>query len=132
MARIQTTIIDEKLIFTIKLLVTTHLTDVDIQPTIAIDIDHADSGSPVAGPGYSRLPGDIFKPDLTGIVYSPVEKQTVGQLIGGKINIGKSVIIDITNGNAASIIKIEILNDVESIVLLEDIAEGYAGLTGIQ
>ena len=61
---------------------------------------------------------------------SLVQIQLVAENIGSEIDIGKSVIIDITNGDAASIVKVFVGENVAALGFVIGVGEVDAGLRG--
>lgn len=99
----QVPIIDKKFIVPSRPFRFSGFANINIQPSITIDVNKSDASGPHIGAGYPSRLGDVFKPPL-----SFVEIQFVGDQIAGKKNILKSIVVDVTKCYPTAIIKISV------------------------
>ena len=95
---------------------------VDVDAPIAVDVRHRDAGLPAIRVGDARLVGDILE-----LIVPLVPIELVGTKVRGEIKILESIAIDITNSDAAAVVVVEIVDDVEVRRLRQLIDELYAG-----
>ncbi len=75
--------------------------DVDIEPAVAIDVDHGNAGAPHAILAEACFVGDIFEMEV-----SLIQVELTRAHIGGEEDIGQAVVIDVADGYAAAVIEI--------------------------
>jgi hypothetical protein len=112
-------VIDEKLVppqFRVKHIA--GITDINIQPAVVVDINQYNTGTPLF---FCRKTGsfrNIFKLKIPF-----VEVELVASLVGSKKNIRQPVIVEVADGNTAAIIKIPVIEHIETAVLREFVLE---------
>ena len=101
------------------------IANINIQPAIAVYIFHGNTGIPMMITLQTGFCGDVFKFPVAFI-----EVEFVVVLVWGKKNIWFAIIINVANGNATAVVKVVIVEDVHSIIVLHIVAEGNVGLGG--
>ena len=93
---------------------------IDIEKSIAVDIGHGNARAPVGGTGHTGFGRNVFENKI-----SLVEVEFVIPLaVGGKIDIGQAIVVDVAGGHSAAIVVIQVVQDIEHIpVIVEFIFE---------
>src|ERR1700722_2064248 len=103
------------------------IADIDVQPAVAVDVDHGDAGAPHAILAKAGFVGDVFKFEIPF-----VEIKLIGPHIGGEEDIGKAVVVDVADGYAAAVVKVAEEKTVIETSVLYGVLEPDAGAVGIQ
>jgi len=119
----QIMIIDEELTFGFLTIDIAGVADEDVEPAIVVNVGHNDAGTPVTLGAEACFGGDVFE-----LPVAFVEIEFIGAHVGGEENIGPTIVIDITDSGAATVIKITVAEDVEVGTVPDLIAESDAGL----
>ena len=91
---------------------TLHRTNINIQQPISVYISHGNTRAPVRITCHTGFFGNIFKFKISFIQV----KLIVTFAVCSKINIRQSIIVDITNGNTATIVIIEVIQNAKSLM----------------
>ena len=81
-----------------------HSANVNIQPTIVVDIHHGDPRVPVGIAHHTRSDSDVFELEVP-----LVQVEFIFPFVGREINVLQTIIVDVPNSNPATVIKIEII-----------------------
>ena len=84
------------------------ITNINIQESITIHVCHYHARIPFIGLFDTRFFRNIFKLKIAFI-----QIQFIGSHVGSKENIGQTIVVNITNGNASAIIKITVIENVK-------------------
>ena len=93
--------VDKELIVAARSSRGTGLAEVQIQPAIAVDVTHGSARRPDACRGKAGGFSDIFKAKCT-----PVQVESVGDLVASHENVGQPVAAHVTNSDAAAIVEV--------------------------
>src|SRR2546423_3249738 len=92
---------------------------VDVDLPVAVDVGHGDAGFPTDGIGDARLCSDVLE-----LVVAFVAIELVRAKIRGEVEIGEPITIDIADSDAASVVVVEVVDDVEVGALGQIVGEG--------
>ena len=106
----QIAIIDEQFALFIVALYIPRITHINIQQAIGIDVYHGYPGCPSFFACYTRRSCYVFKGKV-----ALIDIKSIGQLIGRKINIQKSIVIYIPKSHSASVVIISVFVHIEII-----------------
>ena len=95
--------------------------DVDVDAPVTVHVGHGDAGLPPISVGDARLIGDVLE-----LIVALVPVKLVGAEVRGKIKILQPVPIHVPNGDAAAVVVVEIVQDVEVGLLRELVDEADA------
>lgn len=85
--------------------------DIDVEPTVAVDVRHDDAGAPLLfGGGEPCLFRNVLKMPVAF-----VEIELIGPHIGGEEYVGEAVVVDVADGYAAAIVEVAIVDNVGGI-----------------
>ena len=101
--------------------------DVDVDLAVAVDVGHGDAGLPSNCISDAGFVGDVLER-----VAALVSIELVGAKVGGEVQIGEAIAVDITDGDAGAVVVVEVVEDVEVRFFRQRIGEGDAGLVGWQ
>src|SRR5687768_2722523 len=99
----------------------TGVANIDIKPSVAVDVNHHHSGAPLLLFGYTRLVGDIFK-----LPISFIKVKFVAAHVCREENVGQSIVINVANGNASAIIEITVAEYIEVFGVVDGIREFHS------
>ena len=85
-----------------------HARDVDVEMAVAVHVGHRDAGRPPAGPRHARALGDVLEP-----VVPLVQVEPVGPEVGGEVEVGQPVAVDVARRDAAAVVVVQVVEDVE-------------------
>ena len=100
---------------------------VDIQKTISVYVCHGNSGGPICMTGHSCSLCNILEGEMPF-----VKVQFIASRIGSEIDVGQTVIIDITDDYTGPVIEIQVIQDAERVGVNIIINEGYTCLGSFQ
>ena len=115
-------VVDVEFIFIADAFLITGITNINIQPTIGVEIGKHDAGAPfvsVQDTGFFR---HVFK-----LPVAFVQIKFVGPHVGCEEYIRKAVVIDVANGHAAAVIEIPVAEDVEISCVMNGVSEINSG-----
>ena len=92
--------------------------DIDIEFTVAVNVDHSGAGAPAFLAGYAAFFGNVFEGEIPF-----VEEEAVVDHVAGEEDIGQAVVIDVADGYAAAVVEINIVEDVEGFAVEDGILE---------
>jgi hypothetical protein len=75
--------------------------DIDIEPSIVIDIYEHDAGAPHAVLAEAGLVGDVFE-----VKVAFVEIELIRSHVGSEEDVGEAVVVDIPDGDAAAVVEV--------------------------
>ena len=81
-----------------------HSANVNIQPTVVVDIHHGDPCVPVGVTHHTRSDSNVFKLEV-----ALVQVKFIFPLVGREVNILQTIVVDVSNSKPATVIKIEII-----------------------
>src|SRR5690606_4060016 len=84
------------------------LRDVDVELAVPIYICHRDASRPAAVTSDSGRFGDVFKLEISLVKVEPIR-----DLIAGEIKVHQSVTVDVAGRNAAAVVEVEVIEDVD-------------------
>ena len=97
--------------------------NVDVDLPVAVDIRHGDARLPAYRIRQARPLGDVLELVVAFVSIEPVRTE-----VGGEVEIGKAVAIDVADGDAGAIVVVEVVEDVEVGLLGKNVGEADAGL----
>jgi hypothetical protein len=89
---------------------------------VSVDIGHGDASLPTNRVGDACLVGDVLELIVALVPIEPVRSK-----VGREVKILQAIPIDITDRNSATVVVVEVVDDVEIRVLGELIGEADAG-----
>jgi hypothetical protein len=117
------TLVDEEAIGTLDIFVFPYFADIDVKKAIAVDVDHGHAGGP---------PRRILDTGFQGYFLEPkvalIQIKVISYLVPRKIQIDKTIIVEIPRSHPASVIVIQIGEYVEFGSRTEVVAEFDPGL----
>jgi len=116
-------VIDEELTLWFLSVDITGIADEDIKPAIVVHIGHDHTGAPIVLGTETRFGGNVFE-----LPVAFIEEEFIWAHVGGEEYIGPAVIIDITDGGTAAVVKVAVAEDVEVGTVMDIVAELNAGL----
>jgi hypothetical protein len=82
---------------------------IDVDLAIAVDVGHGDAGFPPVGISDAGLPGDVLE-----LIIPFVPIKLVRPDVRGEIQVRKPIAVDIANCDAATIVVVKVVDDVEA------------------
>ena len=110
---------------TAKSLNTDNCTNINVQPAIAIDIGHHTAAVPAALAFNSGSGTYVFE-----LEFPLIQIQLVRTLIGSKKQIGKTVVVDVTNRHAPAVVVVQIIQNANVLVWEQVVAKINPALAG--
>ena len=95
-----------------------HGGDVDVQAPVAVDVGHGDAGLPAIGICHAGALGDVLEP-----VVAQVPVQPIGTHVRREVEIGEPVAVHVAYGDAAAVVVVEEVDDVERGILLRHLVD---------
>ena len=90
----------------------------DVHVAVAVHVGHRDTSLPARRIGDARAHRDVLE-----LIVSLVQVQMVGPEIRREVEVGQSVVVDVAYRNAAAVVVVQIVEDVEARVLGQFIRE---------
>ena len=123
-------LVDVQFVAAVVTLDITGVADVDVEPAVRIDVGHRHAGTPG---GLSRYAGPLGH--VLELHVPPVEEEAVIYPVTAQVDVGQSVVVDVTQGHAAAVVEVAVGVDVEVLVEVERIGEvdpGDGGRQGLE
>lgn len=108
-------VVDEKQVVTGEGVFIGNYGNIDVEIPVAVNIGHGYTRAPVGISGHAGFFGNVFELKISFVEV----KLVTGLVVGGKIEIRQSVVVDVASGYAASVVIIEVIQDVEEFVFLQ-------------
>jgi hypothetical protein len=94
---------------------------------VPVHIRHRGAGRPACASSHARPLGDLLEPVIPLIEIEPVRTQ-----VGREVEIRQAVVVDVADGDPATVVIVEIIEDVELGVFRQLVDERDAGRFGLQ
>ena len=101
-------LVDEELIVSRERRVAAHVRYIDIQQAIAVDVDEHNSGRPELRLRSERAIRNILEFEI-----SPVDVQSVLTLVRREVEVRQTVAVEISGRNTATVVVVEVIEDVQ-------------------
>lgn len=112
-------VVEEELIATLsRVQHMTGVAEVDIEPSVLIEVDKYDAGGPLFFSAEAGFIGNVFK-----LKISFVPKKLIGTLIRREEYFWESVVVEVAGGDTASVVKVSVFEYVEVFGLFQVIGE---------
>ena len=95
--------------------------DVDVDQPVAVDVGHGDAGLPTYGIRHPCFFGDVLE-----AVVPKIAIELVGTEVGGEVEIGEPVAVDVTDRDAGAVVVVQVVEDVEVGLLGQRVRESNA------
>ena len=82
--------------------------DVDVDVAVAIDVGHGDAGFPSDRVGDTGALGDVLE-----MVVPLVQIESIRADVRREIEVGQPIVVDVTDGDSAPVVVVQIREDVE-------------------
>ena len=99
--------------------------DVNIQPTILINIHQGHARAPLVLARYLRLRGDVLKLHI-----ALIKVQRVVHHVAGEVQIRQAVVVKITHSHSPAVVDVFFFQNVERVVFDNAVGKGDMGLFG--
>jgi hypothetical protein len=99
---------------------------VQVQPPVGIHVGHGYARCPAVG-AYPRLVGNVFKPQVAF-----VEVQAARDHVSGKVQVRQTVVVDVTDRHAATVVDVLKLHGVHRVVGGNGIGERDAAFRRVE
>src|SRR5690606_23374192 len=114
-------IVDEQLVLFVIAFNVAGIAYVDVQPAVAVDICHTHSCRPGPRAGHTGFFGYVLKLEITFI-----DVKFIWSKVTRKINVDQAVVVNVSKGDAATIVKIAICVNIEVVAEMQLILERHA------
>ena len=104
-------LVDVQLIFAVITFDLARVANVDVQPTVAIDVGHTYPGRPGAFATHLGFFRNVFK-----LPIAPIEVQAILIHIGGKVDVDQAIVVDIPQCDPSTIVEIAVGINIEFLI----------------
>src|SRR5881396_4236225 len=101
-------LVDEELVVSRERRVAAYVRYIDIEQSVAVDVDQHDTYGPEIRLRFERPVGNILESEIP-----PVDVQPVPALVRREVEVRQTVAVEIAGGNTATVVVVEVIEDVQ-------------------